>query len=537
MQTVEDARELVRRFVVRARRIAAHSMVQDWDRLTGLSKDGFLVRADIFTGTTRVASTLPPDEEVFESLVARLRPLILKDDALHYVEVFKALGRVLHDAQVLDSDLQQRVDLVRKEWRTLTDDRLRTQRYEIHLFDATGAPDGPPISDATLARAWLYNDLVHADPKERLRDALRVPLADRYLAAVRVYCRVTVLVVRTLTFVESLCDGGLLDLGSEVWEAPVVVGADELVQTAEAFVGPVGTTGPTSALGPSVLNEDWQRLTVSTMRRMERGNQVAVLLLDENGQTVGSYDAAVISRNLTAVPLRWNVLVADSIEFSFTANPTGDSIRMELTSWRRVGVTNRLLLAAFSFEAQMAAAAEVVFEVHGERVAQLTWNPTEEVLLQQRAWIELLTDLVAIENHLGQTLSPCNASFSAQQQIFVRIIRLLYDGEVAPFQRSPLPLPDSPSNPAAGVGQKQVDYQLGECIIPVPRHVIYHPNAVVRDVAVRTGEAGGPFDYAAPAGERLLIWSPDWRDRPLPDPARPTADWDIPGIDRATSSW
>lgn len=119
----------------------------------------------------------------------------------------------------------------------------------------------------------------------------------------------------------------------------------------------------------------------------------------------------------------------------------------------------------------------------------------------------------------------------------MRIIRLLYDGEVAPFRRSPLSLPHPPATPAAGVEQEQVDYQLGECIIPVPRHVIYHPNAVVRDVAVRAGEAGGTFDYAAPAGERLLIWSPDWRDQPLPDSARPTPDWDIPGIDQAACSW
>jgi hypothetical protein len=99
VQSVEGARDLVRRFVVRARRIAAHSLVRDWGRLTGLAEDGFRVRGDISTGTTRIVSRLPPDEEVFESLVARLRPLILQGDALHYTKVFGALGHVLHDGR------------------------------------------------------------------------------------------------------------------------------------------------------------------------------------------------------------------------------------------------------------------------------------------------------------------------------------------------------------------------------------------------------------------------------------------------------
>ncbi|MGB7448657.1 MAG: hypothetical protein WA892_05965 [Ornithinimicrobium sp.] len=62
-------------FVVRARRVAAHPLARDHEALLVLAQDSFTLT--LSPGhPAKMRRTLPP-EELFESLAARARPVIL----------------------------------------------------------------------------------------------------------------------------------------------------------------------------------------------------------------------------------------------------------------------------------------------------------------------------------------------------------------------------------------------------------------------------------------------------------------------------
>lgn len=58
--------ETLRRFVLRARRVQAHSVVQDWDELLRHGQGSFVGHLDL-AGRMTITRRLPADEEVFES--------------------------------------------------------------------------------------------------------------------------------------------------------------------------------------------------------------------------------------------------------------------------------------------------------------------------------------------------------------------------------------------------------------------------------------------------------------------------------------
>jgi hypothetical protein len=85
--------------------IEAHSLVQDWDELTHYAEGSFNVRIDI-SGVATVTQKRPEDEEAFESLAARVRPLTLDREPIHYKKVVRALSRLI-DAAPAATDHQR----------------------------------------------------------------------------------------------------------------------------------------------------------------------------------------------------------------------------------------------------------------------------------------------------------------------------------------------------------------------------------------------------------------------------------------------
>lgn len=91
--------ETLRRFILRARRVHAHSIVQDWDevlRHAPGSFDGHLGLA----GRMTITRPLPADEEAFESLASRVRPLTAKSEPVHHAKIFDAIERLVGEAGV-----------------------------------------------------------------------------------------------------------------------------------------------------------------------------------------------------------------------------------------------------------------------------------------------------------------------------------------------------------------------------------------------------------------------------------------------------
>ena len=117
-------------------------------------------------------------------------------------------------------------------------------------------------SDNTLAFAWFYGDVVHADA-DRRRVTSAFSVIDRFEAAVFVVARVAWLTHATLNFIEQLRQADLLPLADWAFLEDVVVGVTEVTQKANVLVAPEGTPPPDSLY--EAFSDDWKPL--AGMRR------------------------------------------------------------------------------------------------------------------------------------------------------------------------------------------------------------------------------------------------------------------------------
>lgn len=105
----------VSQFVRRARRVQAHSLAQDPDRLQELC--GLKIAGEIgLDGTIKMRRMLP-DEEVFESLTARVRPFTLPSEPIYHGGVLDELRVALAVGEVdTGSELAQRLAPLHSAW-------------------------------------------------------------------------------------------------------------------------------------------------------------------------------------------------------------------------------------------------------------------------------------------------------------------------------------------------------------------------------------------------------------------------------------
>jgi hypothetical protein len=250
-------------FVLRARRVMQHSLIRDQRSLMNdLCKGQFTVSMMKSTETGEVTrqsmrEPLPP-EELFESLAARMRPLILAaEPTIYYERVFDAV-EALVPAESL-GELVEPMTSWRNDWKSVAD---RTAGNPPQAF-LVMTEDGQ-ATDWELAYAWLYSDLVHADPLKRHTE-LRVGINVRFHAAAGVIARILERVERTLAMVQLLDEEGLIDLDPAVYTEDVVVKPDFSFELTMAYSAPVGTPLPVDVtqLDPSVwtsLAEDVELL-------------------------------------------------------------------------------------------------------------------------------------------------------------------------------------------------------------------------------------------------------------------------------------
>lgn len=230
---VAKHRATLEAFVARARRIETHSLVQDREAflrwVSGTVKMDFVV--DQATGQAapeRMVWDLPP-EEAFESLASRVRPLILQGEPIHFHKVFGALNAFARD----DPELRAQVAKVRQGWAEALDPK---EPIRFGLVNDLERPD-VSMSFVDIADAWLYGDLVHADPVKRELIA-SIPLSQRYVAAALAYGKVVLHALVVLAIVRSLQDSGRLELDSTVFDAAVSVDLPLVVEVERAVFSP-----------------------------------------------------------------------------------------------------------------------------------------------------------------------------------------------------------------------------------------------------------------------------------------------------------
>jgi hypothetical protein len=245
-------------FVVRARRVEAHSLAADWDVLVALAGAPYTVTA-LGNGEARVRQEYPA-EEIVESAAARVRPLLLEGDACSYLRALAAVGYFCRE---LPQDTKW-VKAARAEWRTRVEPNAAWEGgYQVMIGDAAAGWTAE-LDDRKLARAWIYGDVVHHDI-DLLEEADPFDLSERFRAAVPLVAWVMVMAIELLNYVRILQAAGLLELPVELFDREVVLTSTRWEHTVRAYAAPVGTLAPADALAP--FSDKWIPLTDSAVLR------------------------------------------------------------------------------------------------------------------------------------------------------------------------------------------------------------------------------------------------------------------------------
>jgi hypothetical protein len=240
-------------FVVRARRVAAHSLAQDRDALKRLADDTVEVGLDPSTGVGVALRRSYPPEEVVESAAARVRPIILEGEDCNYRKALSALGLMLKD---LDPRYGRDIKAIREQW----DSRVRRD-----MVDTDSAPTVYVANDATgesgrlnsveLGLAWIYGDVVHHD-RDRRHESHIFGLRERFSAAVPL---VAFTMLSTLTLLDSirvLHGAQQIHVAESALTEPVVLESTTFTQRAKIYFAPADTPTPPDARTP--LGHEWE---------------------------------------------------------------------------------------------------------------------------------------------------------------------------------------------------------------------------------------------------------------------------------------
>jgi hypothetical protein len=532
--------EVIEAFVIRARRIEAHSLVRNAAVLADHAENRFDVRLHT-DGTTRLVHRLPPDEEIFESLAARVRPLILKQESIYHYAVTKALKRLL------DTSSDPNAEQHRGELNDLRDAWKATASGETyHLVQWTEADDPlnlTPVSNVLLAEAWMYIDLVHADPDETRRAALGYSMRTRYVAAVRYYCQIAQLAVRTLRYVEKLRDAGLAVLENPAWEREIVVGS-EVVEEATLYIAPIGTE-PAAGDYSEEPGEHWKKFTAIEAFRQDPTKRLRVVLSRADGSQVASYDAALVLRPApTEGEQRVDVLITDGVVCHLRFPVVDGELGMPSMELVERSESNIADLALHRFQLQAAEASTMEFYREQDEEPHLTFTTSDltvEQIKRLRASIEALEDLQALERLTRQRLGRFTGVSSDVERVLLRVTRRLYEGGVVELVRSigprvkpsgQLPLEEH----SCLVREEPKTLRLAGAEVPMPAFVLWHPQVSTHDLgpAPEHGAEARLFKVVAPEGQRFLAWAPEICPIAPANVAQHVEPWSLSEIDQDT---
>ncbi|MGX9901326.1 hypothetical protein ACW0JT_18285 [Arthrobacter sp. SA17] len=464
------------------------------------------------TFTTRRAL---PDEEVFESLAARVRPLTLASESIYFKKVFDALNRLVQSSPApLDPEMGNRLTALLAGWSAIDLDGTGQLAFWIVTERRDGSDKSPRVSDVQLAASWMYADLVHSNPKKTKQDGLRFPIKERYSAAVNVFSRLTLLTLETYDVIMQLHETGTIALDPLVLETDVIVGVSELVEEGVAYVSPMDIPMPDGKAALGDLPRDWERFTPTVLLRRDSRNHVHIVMTTRDGAVVGTYDAAVSRRWQKGEAWHWAVLIADVVtaEFSFTFDD-GAVTDIQFVGLTSAATTNRMQLAEVKLLRDMGMAEEIRFFVADRPLASLR-TPFMEAEEAERldVSVDTLEDLTAIEQLIDQPLALLHGLYTMHDRVRLRQARLLLEGHVVPFAVSPMKVTAARGEIPKVVIRAAEAFVLGdETSIPFPQVAIRHP--LMRPEAVTEAlNSDPPQDIvvmAIPADEPFVAWAPE----------------------------
>lgn len=233
----EQARATVAAFLLRARRVAEHSLAGDPVGLYRLAIGERTGGFDPSTGAVVVIQQLPPEEQV-ESAAVRVRPLILQGDPTFYATFFTALSYLLWAAGTRESVMEQ-VKSLKKEWAKIDPRGRKIRGYGLQVSTAGSRPS-EQIADTVLGFAYFYGDVVHSDA-DRLAETRAFGVRERFRAAVPIVANLMGLAIGTLQFTRLLHEEGLIQVDDDIFDTPVVVTDTTFREEGQVFLAPPRT--------------------------------------------------------------------------------------------------------------------------------------------------------------------------------------------------------------------------------------------------------------------------------------------------------
>ncbi|HEY5180652.1 MAG TPA: hypothetical protein VIJ07_12930 [Dermatophilaceae bacterium] len=529
--------ETLAKFVVRARRIEEHSLVQDIESLKRHAQGS--LRSEVgLGGKVRVFRRLP-DEERFESLAARVRPLTLAREPIHHKKVTDAIAEVLERAgDEADQGLHEGLEAVTQMWSRFDLDGTTVQGFTLQSANIDGTDISPVVSDTQLGAGWFYSDVAHSDPTGRKKDALRFPMKERFAAAVPVFARLTLVTLRTLDLVRALHTRSLVNLPQDAFDRDVVVNAHELVDEGQVYVGPVGAEMAFDLVAPGrPPGEEWTPLTVSAAAALDATRRVAVRCVDDDGRDLACYEGGVVRRELSAGRLLWHVLIDDAVTFHFEFEVQGEELRAPAISFESHPISNRLLLANQRFMLDMFRSDRLVFEANGQSLTVQTTCSDTELEEMIRALIDLVGDLVAIEDMDGCELPVAQHYPTDGERVRLRQIRLAMQGHLVAATRRPVKVSVPTGGPPQVIGTQPGLVTVAGVQIPIPATLMRHPDMQAEDLGPvsEAGPDGRSFSVSVPDNERFMLWMPERLQLAPGSDFTITAPWQLHGIDE--TSW
>lgn len=525
-QYMSKYEDTLQRFVVRARRVAAHSMVANPDALEAFAKGSMTISGVLGSSEMRITRALPESEEVFESLAARLRPLTLRGEPVHFENVLSALREAVADHDSVGDNELSELDSVSKSWSTIDLQGSQVLGYAVQQSNADGTNATDFVSDTQLAAAWLYADLVHADAQGQKKKALDFPMRERYAAATRYFSHVALLTIRTLRLVERLQEFDVIQVPESAWNEDVVVTETALVEEATTYVAAIGTSAPDLTTQP-ILSADWTQLSATSMQGLVPGKRADVILFSE-GAEIERLPAAIVAHHEADGATHIKVLVADALYVDLDIRSSTQDLSM---SFSMPEGNNSIALRVLRVNKSLAAATHMTLLLEQIGAIEKVELPVIDRGAPWDEWIEYVGDICAIEKMTGtplETVSRC----TPEQRIFVRIIRQLREGLFAKSTAERLQATTLSDESPDHVFLPEDVVSIGDITLTVPAHQRWHPlmtTSRIERVEV-DGASAVLWEVRAPEGERFFA-------RMVTDELAPPADttwspvpWGLTGI-------
>lgn len=532
---MNNAEQALRRFVLRARRIQAHSLVRDRKKLAELAQLQYEV-AITDEGTVEMRQRLP-DEEVFESLAARLRPLVLQSESVYYETVLDALDSVLAEATAEDiEELRLHAQRLRGFWALHVDKALPAVRYTTQARRADGSEVTPLAADSQVAMAWLYGDLVHVDVQGKKIAGTYFPLKERFAAAVPYFATIAVACLRTFDLVSILIERDILTIDEDAMNLSVVVGTDELITTGTAYIAPAGTELPDLAEAISGnIPEEFQQLTVNEIARIKKSDHAQIRLKTVDGNTLVTYDAKVTHNRTEGDHQEVHVRVAEIFTWKVTFR-----LKQQKKTLHKLDVTveelttNQRLLEKFQFERNLARSVRQGFSL--PQIGTFSVSPgtiSKDAIKDLDIYVETLMDIVRIEEITSQPLGMPNGTLTPEGRAMLRVNKLLWEGDVVPFTTGPISITNgAETEPKLLVEQAQFSEVAG-LEVPRPAICIWHPLMSAKNIQHVMGSEPpkASTQMVVPVEEPFVAWAPQRRNDTNQAAFRHPTDWGLSHFD------